>query len=126
MQLAAQEHWFDSGLEIYIKTDLKKSALPKAIIYGAGNSGRKLLIALENNKELEISCFLDDDVEKQGRVLSGKRIYSPDYLDKLVSQKKISYLLLALPKLQDFKEKKLLIKLFNIIYQLEFCLLLLI
>ena len=51
---------------------LKKSALPKAVIYGAGNSGRKLLIALENNKELEISCFVDDDIEKNGRVLSGK------------------------------------------------------
>ena len=62
------------GLEIYIKID-QKSALPKAVIYGAGNSGRKLLIALENNKELEISCFLDDDVEKHGRVLSGKRIF---------------------------------------------------
>ena len=89
---------------------LKKSALPKAVIYGAGNSGRKLLIALENNKELEISCFLDDDVEKQGRVLSGKRIFPPDYLDKLVSQQRISYLLLALPKITRFQRKEIINK----------------
>ena len=89
---------------------LKKSALPKAVIYGAGNSGRKLLIALENNKELEISCFLDDDVEKHGRVLSGKKIFPPEYLDKLVSQQKISYLLLALPKITRFQRKEIINK----------------
>ncbi len=89
---------------------LKKSALPKAIIYGAGNSGRELLIALENNKELEISCFLDDNIDKQGRVLSGKRIYSPDYLDKLVNQKNISYLLLALPRITRFQRKEIINK----------------
>ena len=89
---------------------LKKSLLPKAVIYGAGNSGRKLLIALENNKELEISCFLDDDSEKHGRVLSGKRIYSPDYLDKLVNQQKISYLLLALPKITRPQRKEIINK----------------
>jgi len=89
---------------------LKKSALPKAVIYGAGNSGRKLLIALENNKELEISCFLDDNVEKHGRVLSGKRIFSPDYLDNLVSKQKISYLLLALPKIDRYQRKEIINK----------------
>jgi len=89
---------------------LKKSTLPKAVIYGAGNSGRKLLIALENNKEIEISCFLDDDIEKHGRVLSGKRIFPPDYLDKLVSQQKISYLLLALPKITRFQRKEIINK----------------
>ena len=89
---------------------LKKSALPKAVIYGAGNSGRKLLIALENNKELEISCFVDDDLEKHGRVLSGKRIYSPNYLDKIVNQQKISYLLLALPKITRHQRKEIINK----------------
>ena len=89
---------------------LKKSALPKAVIYGAGNSGRKLLIALENNKELEISCFLDDDVEKHGRVLSGKRIFPSEYLDKLVTHQKISYLLLALPKITRFQRKEIINK----------------
>ena len=89
---------------------LKKSALPKAVIYGAGNSGRKLLIALENNKELEISCFVDDDLEKHGRVLSGKRIYSPNYLDKIVNQHKIAYLLLALPKITRYQRKEIINK----------------
>ena len=48
--------------------------------------------ALENNKELKVSCFLDDDKEKQGRVLLGRKIYSPDYLNLLTSKEHISYL----------------------------------
>ncbi len=89
---------------------LIKSSLPKAVIYGAGNSGRKLLIALENNKEIEITCFLDDNIEKQGRVLSGKRIYSSDYLDFLVNKKNISYLLLAIPRITRSQRKDLINK----------------
>ena len=58
---------------------IKKSNLPKAAIYGAGNAGRELILALENNNEFIVSCFLDDDKDKQGRVLAGKQIYSPDH-----------------------------------------------
>ena len=90
---------------------LKKSLLPKAVIYGAGNSGRKLLIALENNKEIEITGFLDDDIEKQGRVLSGKKIYSLDYLDELIKTEDISYLLLAFPRINRTRRKKIINKL---------------
>ncbi len=91
---------------------LKKTVLPKAVIYGAGNSGRELQIALENSNELKIMCFLDDDVSKQGRLLSGKRIYSPDYLNYLATKKNISYLFLALPSLTS-KKKKDIINKFN-------------
>ena len=89
---------------------LKKSILPKAVIYGAGDSGRKLLLALENNNEWEVSCFLDDDTDKQGRVLSGKKIHSPDYLEFLSIQKNISYLLLALPRISRSKKKEIINK----------------
>ena len=65
------------------KIRLEKSSLPKAAIYGAGNAGRKLLISLENNNELQVSCFLDDDEDKKGRLLAGKKIYSPEYINYL-------------------------------------------
>ena len=50
---------------------------------------------------LSLSFFIDDDKEKQGRLLAGKRIYSPDILDSLSKKNKISHLLLALPNLND-------------------------
>ena len=61
------------------KLRLKKSNFPKAAIYGAGLAGRELLFALENNNEFIVSFFIDDDKEKQGRLLAGKRIYSQIY-----------------------------------------------
>lgn len=89
---------------------IKKSNLPRAAIYGAGNSGRELLLALENNNKFIVSCFLDDDKDKQGRVLAGKQIYPPSSLDYLVKNKNISYLLLALPRINYSQRIKIIKK----------------
>ena len=89
---------------------LKKSSLPKAVIYGAGNAGRQLLVSLENNNALQVSCFIDDDIDKKGRLLFSKRIYSPDYLDHLAKNKDISYLLLALPNISSKRRKEIIKK----------------
>ncbi len=89
---------------------LKKSSLPKAVIYGAGNSGRQLLISLENNYDLQVSCFIDDDIYKKGRLLAGKKIYSPDYLDHLATKRDISYLLIALPNISSKRRKEIIRK----------------
>lgn len=87
---------------------INKSNLPKAAIYGAGNAGRELISALENNNEFLVSCFLDDDIDKQGRVLAGKKIYSPGSLEYLVKNKNISYLLLALPRINYSQRIKII------------------
>ena len=87
---------------------IKKSNLPRAAIYGAGNSGRELLLALKNNNKFIVSCFLDDDKDKQGRVLAGKQIYAPSSLDYLVKNKNISYLLLALPRINSSQRIKII------------------
>ena len=89
---------------------IKKSNLPKAAIYGAGNAGRELILALENNDKFVVSCFLDDDIEKQGRVLAGKKIYSPDALEYLVREKNISSILLALPRINSSHRIKIVKK----------------
>ena len=39
-----------------------------------------------------------------------EREFSPEYLDKLVSQQKISYLLIALPKITRFQRKEIINK----------------
>ncbi len=95
--------------ELY-QARLNKPTLKNAVIYGAGNSGLELLQALENNKELKVSCFLDDDKEKQGRVLLGRKIYSPDYLNLLTSKEHISYLLLAIPNISRKQKREILNK----------------
>ena len=87
---------------------IKKSHLPRAAIYGAGNAGRELISALENSNEFFVSCFLDDDKDKQGRVLAGKKIYSPRSLDYLVKNENISFLLLALPRINYSQRIKII------------------
>ncbi|MDA9704186.1 polysaccharide biosynthesis protein [Prochlorococcus sp. AH-736-L19] len=89
---------------------IKKSNLPKAAIYGAGNAGRELILALENNDQFVVSCFLDDDQNKHGRVLAGKKIYSPEKLEYLVKKKNISSLLLALPRINSSERIKIIKK----------------
>ena len=89
---------------------IKKSNLPRAAIYGAGNAGRELILALENNDEFLVSCFLDDDKDKQGRVLAGKKIYSPSSLEYLVKNKNITYLFLALPRISSSQRIKIIKK----------------
>tara|TARA_Y100001970_G_C14254263_1_gene874039 strand:+ start:1760 stop:3709 length:1950 start_codon:yes stop_codon:yes gene_type:complete len=93
--------------DIY-KTRIKKNNYPMAIIYGAGSAGRQLLISLENNGGFKIFGFIDDDIEKQGRVLCGKKIYSPKSLKNLVNHNGISYLFLALPGISGVKRSKII------------------
>ena len=89
---------------------IRKSSLPRAAIYGAGNTGRELLLALENNNQFVVSCFLDDDKDKQGRVLAGKKIYSPGSLESLVENENISSILLALPRINPSQRIKIIRK----------------
>ena len=93
--------------DIY-KTRIKNRNYPMAIIYGAGNAGRQLLLSLENNGGFKIYCFIDDDKQKQGRVLCGKKIYSPKNLKNILSKNSISYLFLALPGISGVKRSKII------------------
>ena len=56
------------------KNRIKEAKLPGAVIYGAGNAGRNLSIALEGNNTFKLVGYIDDDVSKHGRVLRGKLI----------------------------------------------------
>jgi FlaA1/EpsC-like NDP-sugar epimerase len=78
---------------------LKKASRPKALIYGAGNTGRQLAAAMANSHEIQVVGFLDDDERLHGHVLNGQPIYSPADLDRLVEVLSIRDVLLAMPSL---------------------------
>ena len=59
----------------------------KILIYGAGDAGRQLIIALENSPEYKVVGFLDDNIQLHKQVLLGKSIYSPNKLEKLIQTK---------------------------------------
>ena len=81
------------------------------LIYGAGNAGRQLLTSLENNTELEVVGFLDDDVKLHNQVMLGQTVFSPTRLDNLINLKNVNIVLLALPSISRNLRKKIIEKL---------------
>ena len=71
----------------------------KAFVYGSGVAGRQLVKAMQESKEIAVKGFLDDDENKQGCLIDGKRIYSPKNLKTLLKRKDISLILLAIPSI---------------------------
>jgi FlaA1/EpsC-like NDP-sugar epimerase len=78
---------------------LKQSTRSRALIYGAGRTGRQLVAAMANSHEMQVVGFLDDDDRLHGHVLNGQPIYNPADLANLASTMNISDVLLAMPSM---------------------------
>ena len=76
---------------------LRQSALPRALIYGAGAAGRQLASAMVNSHEIRVVGFLDDDHHLHGQLLNGLRIHDPSMLESLIEQVGATDVLLAIP-----------------------------
>ena len=53
------------------------SSLPNALVYGAGSAGRQLVSSLDNNYEMRVAGFIDDNELLHGQIVQGKTIFSP-------------------------------------------------
>ena len=64
---------------LYIKiiSSKKSKYRNKVLIYGAGNAGRQLLTSLENNNEMKVVGFLDDDISLHNQRMQGQIVFSP-------------------------------------------------
>ncbi len=81
------------------------------LIYGAGDAGRQLVIALENSPEFKVIGFLDDNIQLHKQVLLGQKIYSPSNLEQLSKNEEISLVFLALPSITRSRRNKIIGKL---------------
>jgi FlaA1/EpsC-like NDP-sugar epimerase len=90
------------------QSHLTLAALPKVLIYGAGNTGRQLATAMANSHEMRVAGFLDDDDRLHGHVLNGLPIYRPDDIPSLVESRNISTVLLALPSTNRKRRNEIL------------------
>jgi FlaA1/EpsC-like NDP-sugar epimerase len=87
---------------------LRKAALPQALIYGAGSAGRQLASAMANSPEIRVVGFLDDDDRLHGHVLNGLPIHNPDDLAEILSVSPITDVLLALPSVSRQRRNDIL------------------
>jgi len=68
-----------------------------AIIYGAGESGRQVLSALQQGGEYTPIAFVDDAQPLQGIEIGGYRVHPPAELPGLIARHDIAAVLLAVP-----------------------------
>lgn len=80
-------------------------------VYGSGKAGRQLVKAMQEISEISIKGFLDDDLKKQGCLIDGKTIYSPNKLSDLILQKNINIILLAMPSITRDQRNRIIKKL---------------
>lgn len=66
-------------------------------IYGAGDAGNQLLMALRNDNERHPVAFIDDNVDLSGRVIAGVPVYAPYDLARMINEKNVQEVLLAIP-----------------------------
>lgn len=77
------------------------------IIFGAGESGAKLL-SLINNTHYNVVGFIDEDENKIGRKINGKKIYKKSDISNLKKDKKVNLVLFAISNLNIFKKNQLI------------------
>jgi FlaA1/EpsC-like NDP-sugar epimerase len=68
-----------------------------AIIYGAGDAGRQLAMALLQSKEITVAGFVDEDKSLQGAIIQSIKVFPTAAIETLIAQKDVSHVLLALP-----------------------------
>jgi FlaA1/EpsC-like NDP-sugar epimerase len=68
-----------------------------ALIYGAGDAGRQLAMALLHSKETEVVGFLDDDASLQGAIIQSVKVFPTSRIEQLIKNREVTHVLLALP-----------------------------
>ena len=95
---------------LFVNTFTSKNFKNKknVLIYGAGSAGRQLLASLENNPEMKMMGFLDDNQQFHNQTILGQIVYNPLKIEKLINIKNIDLVLLALPSISRIKRNHII------------------
>lgn len=80
----------------------------KAVIYGAGVSGRQLLNTLYHGGEFKTVAFVDDDPALVGTVVSGISVYHSNQLPDIAREFSVSHVFLALPSATHQRRREII------------------
>lgn len=97
-----------------LNSNLKNNLNQKFLIYGAGVDGIQFLIRNSNKFIQNVIGYLDDDTEKQGRIINGKKIFSPNLLSSLIKKYEVTDVLLCLPGIDLPNRKRIIENLINL------------
>lgn len=95
-------------LVLILISDYNTQKKGRVVIYGAGDSGRQLLNLLRQSSEFHPIAFIDDDKRLVKQVVSGLTVYSSKDLKLLITNKRISIVLLAMPSASRSQRKSII------------------
>jgi len=78
------------------------------IIYGAGDSGRRVASALEGSAEFRPVAFVDDAPGLRGALINGLPVHSPASLAALVERHEVGTVILAMPSVPRSRRREIL------------------
>nr|WP_108398110.1 nucleoside-diphosphate sugar epimerase/dehydratase [Devosia submarina] len=77
------------------------------VIYGAGEAGSQLALALRSQGRRLIVGFLDDDRSLHGRDIAGQRVYPPSELPNLITNYGVEEVILSMPSVSLEKRQQI-------------------
>jgi FlaA1/EpsC-like NDP-sugar epimerase len=87
---------------------LRQNLKRNVIIYGAGMTGRQLVVAAQDSSEMRVVGLVDDARDIQGSVINGVRIYAPGALSWLVGKYDVQEVILAVPSASRRRRNQIL------------------
>lgn len=79
-----------------------------ALIYGAGDAGRQLAMALLHSKETEVVGFLDDDASLQAAIIQSLKVFPTSRIEELIKNREVTHVLLALPSVSRSQRSQII------------------
>ena len=93
-------------VDLLKRRDIQQQSI--ALIYGAGEAGQQLAMALRGDPAMRLVGFIDDDRKIEGEIIDGVPIYSRPKLPYLVDSYGVTDVLLALPHVTRSKRRRVM------------------
>ncbi len=85
-----------------------RSTSENVLIYGAGESGRQLLTALNHGDQYRPVAFVDDDKRLHNSVINGMPVARPRDVPRLIEEFDVTQILLAIPAASPERRKEII------------------
>ena len=95
----------------YFLNRKQKGVIKNVLVVGAGSAGAKIIKEMQKNKELGYYpvCIIDDNKYKQGKFINNIPVVGGrDDIIKIVRQKRIDEIIIAMPSVPQYKKKEII------------------
>jgi FlaA1/EpsC-like NDP-sugar epimerase len=82
---------------VRLALQVSNGANERVVIYGAGEAGVRLAMAIKGGKEFKPVAFVDDNRALHGSVINGIEVFPPAELPKVIAEYSATRILLAVP-----------------------------